>query len=96
MNISSVEDIKNKLILDGDLRGGEFNLDGESYEPFEYREGDDLGFYQQATEFLLQMCLLLENVIKIDKKDQYEKGKLRGYNIAKGYKEDGNGNISPR
>ena len=48
IEIETVSFIIGKMIADGDLREGEFD------EPYIYQKGDDLGFYQQACEFLLK------------------------------------------
>jgi hypothetical protein len=42
-----------KLKSDGDLREGDFFQDESNN--FEVLDGDDLGFYQQATEYLLRI-----------------------------------------
>lgn len=84
LKIHGVRDIVLKLESDGDLRIG------DCLELGEYEEGDDLGYYQQATEILCHELLRIKrNLI-----EEYEKGKLRGFNLAKGYKEDHTGSLT--
>lgn len=47
IKITSIAEIGTRLSRDGDLRRG------EGWEPYECDPLDDLGFYQQACEFLL-------------------------------------------
>ena len=49
--IESVKDIIKKVECDGDVREG----NDWCTEPYEYLEGDDLGFYQQACKYLLNI-----------------------------------------
>ena len=51
MKIDNMEMIFDKLIADGDLR------DGDHDEHYEVNQDDNLGFYQQACEYLLTKIL---------------------------------------
>lgn len=80
LKIHGVRDIELKLEFDGDLRIG------DCLELGEYKEGDDLGYYQQATEILHQELLRVKrNFI-----EEYEKGKLTGNLTENKYKKRGN------
>lgn len=51
LKISDIGEIEDRLVNDGDLR------QDHHCEPREYEEGDALGFYQQATEYLFQILM---------------------------------------